>query len=85
MCSLWHMPHFGPEQGITMPKGEAEGILAFVVPTGQHHAALNGVNHDVGQPRPAEDLGPHARMVLVARDGGRLPSTGMGMSAMLCL
>ena len=26
----------------TVPKGEAEGILAFVVPTGQCHAALNG-------------------------------------------
>ena len=24
----------------TTPKGEAEGILAFVVPTSQHHAAL---------------------------------------------
>ena len=32
----------------TMPKGEAEGILAFLVPTGQFHAALNGVYHDVG-------------------------------------
>ena len=31
-----------------MPKGEAEGILAFVVPTGQRRAALNGVHHDVG-------------------------------------
>ena len=32
----------------TTPKGEAEGILAFVVPTGQCCAALNGVHHDVG-------------------------------------
>ena len=32
----------------TMPKGEAEGILAFLVPTGQCHAALNGVHHEVG-------------------------------------
>ena len=31
-----------------MPKGEAEGILAFVVPTGQCHAALNGVHHNAG-------------------------------------
>ena len=30
----------------TMPKGEAEGILAFVVPGEQCQAALNGVHHD---------------------------------------
>ena len=29
----------------TMLKGEAKGIL---VPTGQHHTALNGVHHNVG-------------------------------------
>ena len=32
----------------TTPKGEAEGILAFVVPTGQCCTALNGVYHDAG-------------------------------------
>ena len=32
----------------TTPKGEAEEILAFVVPTGQHRTALNGVHHDAG-------------------------------------
>ena len=38
-----------------MPKGEAEGILAFVVPTGQCRTALNGVHHNAGhqgQQRP---------------------------------
>ena len=30
----------------TTPKGEAKGILAFLVPTGQCHTALNGVHHD---------------------------------------
>ena len=30
------------------PKGETEGVLAFVVPVGQHHMALNGVHHDTG-------------------------------------
>ena len=30
----------------TTPKGEAEGILAFVVPTGQHHARTVLVAHD---------------------------------------
>ena len=32
----------------TTPKGEAKGILAFLVPTGQCCAALNGVHHDMG-------------------------------------
>ena len=32
----------------TIPKGEAEGILAFVVPGKQCRVALNGVHHDAG-------------------------------------
>ena len=32
----------------TMPKGEVEGVLALLVPTDQHRAALNGVHHDMG-------------------------------------
>ena len=32
----------------TMPKGEVEGVLAFLVPTGQHRVALNGVHRDPG-------------------------------------
>ena len=32
----------------TTPKGETEGVLAFVVPVGQHCMALNGVYHDAG-------------------------------------
>ena len=32
----------------TMPKGEVEGVLAFLVPTSQCRAALNGVHHDTG-------------------------------------
>ena len=32
----------------TTPKGEVEGVLAFLVPTGQHRVALNGVHCDVG-------------------------------------
>ena len=32
----------------TMPKGEVEGLLAFLVPTSQRTAALNGVHHDAG-------------------------------------
>ena len=30
----------------TTPKDETEGVLAFVVPVGQCHMALNGVHHD---------------------------------------
>ena len=29
----------------TMPKGKVEGVLAFLVPTDQQRAALNGVGH----------------------------------------
>ena len=32
----------------TTPKGKTEGVLAFVVPVGQCHMALNGVHHDAG-------------------------------------
>ena len=32
----------------TTPKGEAEGVLAFLIPTSQHTVALNGVHHDAG-------------------------------------
>ena len=31
-----------------MLKGEVEGVLAFLVPTDQCRAALNGVHHDAG-------------------------------------
>ena len=30
----------------TMPKGETEGLLAFVVPSTHQHTALNGVHQD---------------------------------------
>ena len=32
----------------TTPKGETEGVLAFVVPVGQHRLVLNGVHRDAG-------------------------------------
>ena len=32
----------------TTPKGELEGVLAFLVPSSQHTAVLNGVHCDVG-------------------------------------
>ena len=40
----------------TTPKGEAEGILAFVVPTGQ--PALNGVHCDAGHQGQQRTLAP---------------------------
>ena len=30
----------------TTPKGETEGVLAFVIPAAQHRMALNGVYRD---------------------------------------
>ena len=32
----------------TTPKGKTEGVLAFVIPVGQCHLALNGVHYDAG-------------------------------------
>ena len=32
----------------TTPKGKTEGVLAFIIPVGQHHLVLNGVHHDAG-------------------------------------
>ena len=32
----------------TMPKEEAEGVLAFLVLTDQHCMALNGAHHNTG-------------------------------------
>ena len=31
-----------------MPKGETEGLLAFIVPSAHRHTALNGVHRDAG-------------------------------------
>ena len=52
-CALFHMHNsLVPSKGLlyvnTMPKGEAEGILAFQVPSGQCCTALNGVHCDTG-------------------------------------
>ena len=40
------------------PKGEAEVILAFVVPTGQCCTALNGVHHNAGHQGQQRTLAP---------------------------
>ena len=52
-CTLFHACHSlvlskGLLYASMMPKGEVEGILSFVVPTGQCRAALNGFHHDAG-------------------------------------
>ena len=31
-----------------MPRGDTEGLLAFVVPSAHRHTALNGVHRDAG-------------------------------------
>ena len=38
------------------PKGEAEGVVAFVVPTDQHRVTLNGVHRDAGHQGQARTL-----------------------------
>ena len=38
------------------PKGEAEGVAAFVVPTDQCHVALSGVHRDAGHQGQARTL-----------------------------
>ena len=38
------------------PKGEAEGVATFVVPTDQHHVTFNGVHRDAGHQGQARTL-----------------------------
>ena len=64
------------------PKGETEGVLAFVIPAGQHCLVLNGVHRDASHKRPAKDLGSHSGEVLVAPDGRGLPRHSEGMPAL---
>ena len=52
-CTLFHMHNSlfmstGLLYVSTMPNGEAEGVLAFLVPTDQCHVALNGVHCNTG-------------------------------------
>ena len=52
-CALFHMCNsLVLSKGLlyisTMPKGEVGGVLAFLVPMGQHRVALNGVHHGTG-------------------------------------
>ena len=52
-CALFHMRNsLVLNKGLmyvgTMPKGEAEEILAFVIPGKQCQVALNGIHHDMG-------------------------------------
>ena len=52
-CALFHSYHSlvlskGLLYDRMMLKGEAKGILTSVVPSGKHHASLNGVHHDAG-------------------------------------
>ena len=52
-CTLFHMHNsLVLSKGLlyisTMPKGEVEGVVAFLIPTSQCTADLNGVHHDAG-------------------------------------
>ena len=40
----------------TIPKGEMEGVLAFLVPSSQCTAALNGIYHDAGHQSQQQTL-----------------------------
>ena len=53
----------------TTPKGETEGVLAFVIAVAQHHMVLNGVHSDAGHQAHITDPGSRSREVLVAHDG----------------
>ena len=68
----------------TMAKGEAEGILAFLVLTNQHHVALNGVHCDMGHQGQQRTLALTGK-ILVAQDGRRRSSSGTRWPAVLCL
>ena len=68
----------------TMPKGEAEGILVFVVPG----KLLGSFKWHVSQCRTsgaATHTGPGAGMLLVAYDGQRLSCPGKRLPAVSCL
>ena len=41
---------------IMIPKGETEGVLAFVIPAAQCHMALNGVHRDAGHQEQQQTL-----------------------------
>ena len=40
----------------TTPKGETEGVLAFVIPAAQHRMVLNGVHSDAGHQKQQQTL-----------------------------
>ena len=48
----------------TTPKGETEGVLAFIIPVAQRHLALNRVHHDAGH------QGQQQTLALIKRGSG---------------
>ena len=62
----------------TTPKGEMEGVLAFLVPSNQCTAALNGVHHDAGHQGQQRTLALAQEHFLVADDSRRLQGPGKG-------
>ena len=51
-CTFPRARQLGPEQGTAVheynTQGREEGVLAFLVPSSQCTAALNGIHHDAG-------------------------------------
>ena len=83
-----HVQQLGPEQGTvvhsTTPKGEMEGVLAFLVPSSQHTAALNSI-YMTQATRVSKEHWLWHRNVLVANDGGRLQGPGKGVPLVSCV
>ena len=57
-----------------MPKGETEGLLAFMVPSAHRHTALNGVHQDAGHQGQQRTLVLAEECFWWPKNGGRLSS-----------
>ena len=65
-----------------MPKGETEGLLAFVVPSAHRRTALNSVHQDTGHQGQQKNSSISTGTFLVAKDGRRLPSISERMPSL---
>ena len=53
----------------TAPKGEKEGVLAFIISVAQHCTVLNGVHQDASHQGQQRTLALTQERFLVAHDG----------------
>ena len=65
-----------------MPKGETEGLLAFVVPSAHRRTALNGVHQDTGHQGQQRTLVLAKECFWWPKDGRRLPSLSERLPAL---